>query len=133
MTLSEFIKQYRKDHGLSQRQFASVCKVSNGYISMLEKGENPKTGEPITPSPQTIQAISRGMGMTMQQLLSEVEELYIDLTGEKQPVHVGGLSIDTMEIAEIIETLPAEKRRELLLRVREMRQATPDPGAPAKS
>lgn len=80
MTLSEYIKNYRSTHGISQRQFAAICDVSNGYISMLEKGINPKTGEPITPTPQSIKAIANGMGMTMQRLLSEVDDLYLDLS-----------------------------------------------------
>jgi transcriptional regulator with XRE-family HTH domain len=41
MTLGEYIKKYRSEHGLSQRQFANLCGVSNGYASMLEKGMNP--------------------------------------------------------------------------------------------
>lgn len=44
MTLSDFVKEYRKEHDLSQRQFAAICGLSNGYISMLEKNMNPKTG-----------------------------------------------------------------------------------------
>ena len=46
MTLGELIQEYRKEHGMSQRQFAIACQLSNGYISMLERGENPKTKTP---------------------------------------------------------------------------------------
>lgn len=45
MTLRDLISAYRKDHGLSQRQFANQCGLSNGYISMLEKGINPTKRE----------------------------------------------------------------------------------------
>jgi transcriptional regulator with XRE-family HTH domain len=41
MTLKDLIIEYRNDHGLSQRQFATACGLSNGYISMLEKEMNP--------------------------------------------------------------------------------------------
>ena len=37
MTLSDLVQEYRREHGLSQRQFASICGLSNGYISMLEQ------------------------------------------------------------------------------------------------
>ena len=47
MTLGELIQEYRKEHGMSQRQFAIACQLSNGYISMLERGENPKTKTPM--------------------------------------------------------------------------------------
>ena len=37
MTLSDLVQEYRREHGLSQRQFASICGLSNGYISMLSQ------------------------------------------------------------------------------------------------
>ena len=118
MTLGEYIKKYRDAHDLSQRQFSSVCGVSNGYISMIESGKNPKTGEPITPSPQTVRVIANGMGLTMQELLSEVDDLYLDLTGyEKQPPSVEGLSELAMQIAQIVDRLPEESRQLLLAEV----------------
>lgn len=40
MELGEIIKQYRVEHGLSQRQFSKMCGVSNTYISFLENGRN---------------------------------------------------------------------------------------------
>lgn len=50
MTLRELVMDFRKEHGISQRQFANMCGLSNGYISMLERNSNPKTGLPVTPS-----------------------------------------------------------------------------------
>ena len=130
MTLSEYLRAYRDSHDLSQRQFASICGVSNGYISMLENGKNPKTGDPITPSPQTVQAIARGMGMTMQELLSEVDDLYLDLTGEeKQPAVSGELSEIAIEVAKLVDRLPPESRLRLLAAVQALVQSTPDPAA----
>lgn len=79
MTLSEFIKTYREEHGLSQRQFANGCGLSNGYIAMLERGVNPGTGEPITPSLSALKKIATGTGVAMATLLSEVEDLPVDM------------------------------------------------------
>ncbi len=62
MTLSDFVKEYRKEHDLSQRQFAAICGLSNGYISMLERNLNPKTGLPLTPSLPALKKISTAMG-----------------------------------------------------------------------
>lgn len=81
MTLGEFIINYRNEHGYSQRSFASRCGVSNAYISMLEKGENPKTQEPITPSFAQLRKIALGMGMSVQDLLAKVDDTYIDISG----------------------------------------------------
>lgn len=89
MKLSEYIKRYRNEHGLSQRQFASQCGLSNGFLSMIENESNPKTGEPITPSLASIKQLANGMGMTAHQLLSEVDDLFIDLSGEEQKQPIG--------------------------------------------
>ena len=43
MTIGKIIKNYREEKNMSQRQFARKCKLSNGYIAMLERGINPKT------------------------------------------------------------------------------------------
>ena len=50
MTLKDLVIKYRTENGLSQRQFALQCGLSNGYISMIERGVNPSTGEKITPT-----------------------------------------------------------------------------------
>ena len=57
MTLKDLIIEYRNDHGLSQRQFATACGLSNGYISMLEKGMNPNTKLPVTPTLPKLNAV----------------------------------------------------------------------------
>lgn len=79
MTLGEFIKTYREKNDLSQRQFAEKSGVSNGYISMLEKNENPKTGQPLSPSMPVLKKIASAMGMTVNDLSSFVDDMAIDL------------------------------------------------------
>ena len=37
MKIGEYIRQYREENKLSQREFAKMCGLSNAYISMLEK------------------------------------------------------------------------------------------------
>ena len=79
MTLVELIQEYRAEHGLSQRQFATECDLSNGYISMLERGKNPKTGQPITPTLVALQKLATGMNMTLNEMLTKVEDMPVDL------------------------------------------------------
>lgn len=79
MTIGEFIKAYREKNELSQRQFADKSGVSNGYISMLEKNENPKTGQPLSPSMPVLKKIASAMGMTVNDLCSFVDDMAIDL------------------------------------------------------
>ena len=116
MTLVEIIKQYRQEHGLSQRQFAAQCGVSNGYISMLERGENPKTGEPIRPSLVQLRRIAKGMGMTLDELLVLDENLEIGGMAKRSAPGEGDGPQDDIdiEIASIIARLPAEKKLDAL-------------------
>lgn len=84
MTLGEIIIQYRKEHDLSQRQFALQCGVSNGYISMLEDGVNRKTGKPITPTIPKLKLVASGMGMTLHDLFDKAEDMDVSFAGEEE-------------------------------------------------
>jgi len=80
MTIGEIIREYRKEHGLSQRQFASLCgDVSNGYISMIERGKNPVNGKPIILSVEKVAMFAHAMGMSMNQLVEMADDMPIDI------------------------------------------------------
>lgn len=80
MKLGELITQYRESHDLSQRQFASLCGLSNGYISMLEKGMNPATKKPLTPTIPLLKKLASGMGMTIMEIFEKVDDMPVDLS-----------------------------------------------------
>lgn len=75
MQIGEIIKKYRAEHEMSQRSFAALCNLSNGYISMLEEGKNPKTDDPIVPSVSTLKKIAVAMGLTLGGLLEKVDDI----------------------------------------------------------
>lgn len=83
MTIGDIIREYRQANNLSQRQFALKCNISNGYISMLERGVNPKTHESITPSLPALKAISKAMGMSLNELLATIDDMPIDIASEE--------------------------------------------------
>ena len=114
MTLGEFIQKYRLEHDLSQRQFAQKCGVSNGYISLLERGFNRKTGKPVTPTFQQVQKIADGMGVIVDDIFASVDDFPMrlgrpDLQAEAE--HAGAL---VPEIATIILRLSPEKQKRAL-------------------
>lgn len=84
MTLAELISGYRKEHGLSQRQFAISSSLSNGYISMLEKGVNPNTSQPITPTLPVLKKLANGMNTTIEDILSKVDDMPVSLAFEEE-------------------------------------------------
>ena len=92
MKLGELIKSYRESHGLSMSQFAKKAGLSKMYLSMLEKNYNPSTGKEILPSTTTFQKCAQAMGVTIDQLLSKLDN--------DQLIHV-----ITVPESEIIQTV----------------------------
>lgn len=69
MKLGEWIKEYRKEHGISMQVMADMCGFSKAYVGMLEKGINPTTKRPISPTMQTFQKIADGVGIDVNDLI----------------------------------------------------------------
>ena len=84
MTLGEIVKQYRVKHNLSLRDFSKLCGLSNGYISMLEKNENPRSKKPIVPSLDTVRVISEAIGISLDDLLEMMNGQDISLKSAKK-------------------------------------------------
>lgn len=86
MKLGDLIRSYRESHDISQRQFALRCDLSNGYISILEKGINPNTQRPVTPTIPQLKKLADGMGMTLSELFENVDDMPIDFGGNIIPM-----------------------------------------------
>lgn len=71
--LGTIIKNYREEHGLSMDSFAQLSGLSKGYISMLEKNVNPRTGKSITPSLDTYNSVAKALNIDLDMLLSMVD------------------------------------------------------------
>jgi transcriptional regulator with XRE-family HTH domain len=69
MTLGEVVKAYRAEHKLSMDNFAKLSELSKGYISMLEKNRNPRTGKPIVPSIDTYTGVAKAMNISIEDLM----------------------------------------------------------------
>lgn len=82
MKLQELLKKYREEHGLSTRAFSKMCGLSAGYISTLESGKNPRSGEPLYPTIETLEKIAHGMGIPLENLF--------DMLGDSERVVING-------------------------------------------
>lgn len=126
MTLKDLIIEYRNDHGLSQRQFATACGLSNGYISMLEKEMNPNTKLPVTPTLPKLKQLASGMGMSLTDLLVKVDdmpvELILDDADSKKLVPEIEDELDA-EIMKIISDLTPEKKQQALSYIQYLAQS----------
>lgn len=84
MTLGEYIRKYRLEHGLSQRQFAEKCgNITHGYLAIIESGRNPNTGKKTIPSIDKLYSIASGMNLSLHQLLESVDDM--DVQWSKSP------------------------------------------------
>lgn len=72
MKLGERIKSLRTSRGMTMQELADHANLSKGYISMLEKGENPQTKKPIIPSLDTVNNISKVFNMDIDTFLNGV-------------------------------------------------------------
>ena len=73
MKLSEIISSYRNRMGISQREFARQCGLSNSYISFIEKEYNPRTKKPIVPTIVQYKKLADAMGITLQKLFEDLD------------------------------------------------------------
>ena len=73
MFLGDLIKKYRSANNLSLRDFAKRCGLSHTYISALEKNIDPRTGKPIAPTLDTVKYVSKGMNISIEEILKALD------------------------------------------------------------
>lgn len=119
MTLGDIVKNYRTEHGLSLREFSRISGVSNGYISMLEKNEHPKTKKPIVPSIEKMRCIADAMGMSFDSLLDIIDsDQPISIKKENAPAP--SLTSSESDLLSKYRRLNSEGRKKLVERADEL-------------
>lgn len=116
MTLGDIIKNYRERNNITIGEFASVCSLSKGYISMLENNINPRNNKPISPTLPSMAKVASGMGIELDTLLKMLDgkqsvQLIEDNTDLIQAVPS---SSQCKEIIEVCEQLSAHNQRKVL-------------------
>lgn len=67
--LQNLLINKRKKLKLSLRDAAKLIGISHTYLSMLEKGNDPRTGFPINPTPETLNLISKAYNLSYEKLM----------------------------------------------------------------
>jgi transcriptional regulator with XRE-family HTH domain len=111
MLLGEIVKTYREERGLSQRDFAAKSGLSAGYISMLEKNRNPRTGDPIIPSLRTVKSIADAIGMTLDEIMVQMGDNLVSLNDE--PIASSDDELND-RIMELVQKLPVDLKLSLV-------------------
>ena len=117
MHIGEYINQYLKKNKLSQRQFAKRCNLSNGYISMLINNVNPKTQKAIVPSLTALLSISKGMGITLDELIKQIEDIAVDISTTKNYTYQYQTK-ETSEFIKLFEKLTPEQQKLIISQIK---------------
>lgn len=114
MTIGELIEQYCRRTGTTNQRFAELCGVSKGYISQLINGRNPTTGRPITPTLETYIKIAEAMGISIDDLFRQIDDVPVAL--KKYPTTPQKPDISSIEFALIdaFHGLPETKQMDVL-------------------
>lgn len=76
MTLGDIIKTYRNENHASMEYVANLCGITKGYVSMLEKNINSKTGRPVKPTIETIVKICNGLHLDLNTVFDLLDDDY---------------------------------------------------------
>lgn len=93
MNIGDIIKDYREKNNITMDEFATKSGLSKGYISMLEKNENPKTKLPIMPTTKTLTAVSSAIGISVSELMKKLN----DVAGD-----IGEIPVDAMILVPVV-------------------------------
>lgn len=69
MKLDEWMREFRRNRGLSLRDVARAIGVSKNYVHILEKGVNPCSGRPMIPRPKKMAALAELAGLPVEELI----------------------------------------------------------------
>ena len=107
MKIGEWVKTYRKEHGLSMQAFGDMCGLSRAYISILEKGINPTTKKAFSQTIQTLQKIAEVTGLDLNIL---VKDQSVIINAEKKSNKSISLTADETELLALYKQLdPCDK------------------------
>lgn len=73
MKLGTIIRMYMDEHNFSMREFAKICNLSPAQVSFMERGRN-SNGDPFVPREETLIKLAAGMGITLGELLTALDE-----------------------------------------------------------
>lgn len=108
MKIGELIYKFRKEHSLSMGELSNMTGLSKAYISMLEKNINPSTNKPIVPSIHTIQSCAKAFGLTLDEIISQLDADQLINIAEN-PKNEDLLSIQAASRLQVIYDMLSEK------------------------
>lgn len=114
MKIGEWVRSYRKEHGLSMQAFGDMCGLSRAYISILEKGVNPTTNKPFSPTMQTVQKIAEVTGLDLNSLDKDQTIIVNSQLATKADIYISHEDKETLDLYHQLDDIDrAEIRGEM--------------------
>ena len=130
MTLGEFIKKYREEHGLSVRYFASLSGMSPQQIINIERGVG-NDGKPMTSTMKTYQKIAKAVQMDEKDFMNMLNDNVVVNPSDSKKTAIqedDGQNEKYEELKQMLDQLSekdAERLKDYLLYLLQ-RQQSPD-------
>lgn len=126
-TFSEILKSKRKELNLSLRSAAELIGISHSYLSILEKGIDPRSNSVSKPTPETLKLISKAYHLDYNELMQIAgyisdtndalfEEGKFDIEKEAKKIIE---NINKLDVVKFCGTLADEEDKEYLKLVSE--------------
>ncbi|MCL2674041.1 MAG: helix-turn-helix domain-containing protein [Defluviitaleaceae bacterium] len=103
--LSDALKQLRIERGASLREFGDDLGISHAYLNKLERGTDPRTGKPITPTVETLTKIAEGLNMSLKKFMTMCGYFRLAYSAN-EPFMSESIHFDTEVSALIAQILP---------------------------
>lgn len=98
MTLGDVIKTYRDENKVSMEYVANLCGITKGYVAMLEKNVNSKTGRPVKPTIETIVKVCNGLHLDFNSVFDSLDDDYeINISTSRPPSSAPELELTEQE------------------------------------
>jgi transcriptional regulator with XRE-family HTH domain len=118
--LGAFIRQQRKQANLSLRQLAEMTKLSNPYLSQVERGLH-------QPSVRVLRAISDALNLSAETLMTQAGLIDAIASVDGQPVPKAEGTQDTEDAIRADQRLGDEQKAALIAVYRSMLGSAPPP------
>ena len=115
MTLGDVIKSYRNENKVSMEYVAKLCGITKGYVAMLEKNINSKTGRPVKPTIETIVKVCKGLHLDFNSVFDSLDDDYeINISPSSSSAPAPELTEQEERLLGICRSLNEEGRERLV-------------------
>ncbi|MDR6555490.1 helix-turn-helix transcriptional regulator [Paenibacillus qinlingensis] len=108
--LGNLLRRLRGDKSL--REVAARAGLSHNYLSIVEKGIDPRSGSPVNPTPETLSALSKAYNYSYDELMilaGYIQPKFAEGSYERSTHISQAETFDVTTIFELVDTYTDEE------------------------